>query len=170
MSDTVSQRLDDLNRQIQVQRNVEMHAAMERARLETQRVELMSQMLTSSVAPPATLSPTSPYRVTWQTPMPAPDTAAVSQPPPNSPSHPADARRKHKPDGLPSVATMVETVLRDAPRRLAAVRYHCRYPPTLVAHADLRGRFEIACQACSSSSNALASFRSNVSNPSVNHP
>ena len=40
MSDTVRQRLDDLNRQIQIQRNIEMHAAMERARLETQRVEL----------------------------------------------------------------------------------------------------------------------------------
>ena len=50
MSDTKRQRLDDLNRQIQVQRNIEMHAAMERARLETQRVELMSQMLTLSVA------------------------------------------------------------------------------------------------------------------------
>jgi hypothetical protein len=37
-------------------------------------------------------------------------------------------------------------------------------------NADLRGRFEIACQACSPSSSALASFRSSVSNPSVNHP
>jgi hypothetical protein len=115
MSDTLKQRLDDLNRQIQVQRNIEMHAAMERARLETQRVELMSQMLTSSVAPPATITPTSPYRVTWQTPMPAPDTAAVSQPPPNPPSHPVDARRKHKPDGLPSISTMITAVLKETP-------------------------------------------------------
>jgi hypothetical protein len=30
-----------------------------------------------------------------------------------------------------------------------------------------RGGFEIGCQACSSSSSALASFRSSVSNPSV---
>jgi hypothetical protein len=30
---------------------------------------------------------------------------------------------------------------------------------------DLRGRFEIRCQACSASSNALASFRSSVSKP-----
>ena len=37
--------------------------------------------------------------------------AATAEPP----VHPVDARRKHKPDGLPSVATMVETVLRDAP-------------------------------------------------------
>ena len=34
----------------------------------------------------------------------------------------------------------------------------------------LRGRFEIGCQACSSSSNAFASFRSSVSKPSVNQP
>ena len=70
MGDDMKLRLEDLNRQIQVQRNVEMHAAMERARLETQRVELMSQMLTSSVAPPATITPMSPYRVVLQTPAP----------------------------------------------------------------------------------------------------
>ena len=34
----------------------------------------------------------------------------------------------------------------------------------------LRGGFEISCQACSSSSKALASFRSRVSKPSVNQP
>ncbi len=34
----------------------------------------------------------------------------------------------------------------------------------------LRGRFETRCQACSSSSKALASFRSSVSKPSVNQP
>ena len=33
-----------------------------------------------------------------------------------------------------------------------------------------RGRFEIRCQVCSSSSSAFASFRSRVSNPSVNQP
>ena len=32
----------------------------------------------------------------------------------------------------------------------------------------VRGRFEIGCQACSSSSNTFASFRSRVSKPSVN--
>jgi hypothetical protein len=36
--------------------------------------------------------------------------------------------------------------------------------------AVLRGRFEIGCQACSSSSSALASLRSRVSNPSVDRP
>ncbi len=34
----------------------------------------------------------------------------------------------------------------------------------------LRGRFETGCQACSSSSSALASFRSSVSKPSANQP
>jgi hypothetical protein len=34
----------------------------------------------------------------------------------------------------------------------------------------LRGRFEIGCQACSSSSSALASFKESVSKPSVNQP
>jgi hypothetical protein len=33
-----------------------------------------------------------------------------------------------------------------------------------------RGGFEIGCQACSSSSKALASFKSTVSKPSVNQP
>ena len=33
----------------------------------------------------------------------------------------------------------------------------------------LRGGFEISCQACSSSSKRLASFKSRVSKPSVNH-
>jgi hypothetical protein len=111
MSDTLKQRLDDLNRQIQVQRNIEMHAAMERARLETQRVELMSQMLSSSVAPPATITPTSPYRVVMQ--MSTPD--KVSQPLPGPSPHPADARRRQKPDGLPSVAAMITAVLKETP-------------------------------------------------------
>jgi hypothetical protein len=34
----------------------------------------------------------------------------------------------------------------------------------------LRGAFEISCQACSSSSKSLASFKSRVSKPSVNQP
>jgi hypothetical protein len=105
MSDTVRQRLDDLNRQIQIQRNIEMHAAMERARLETQRVELMSQMLTSSVAPPATITPMSPYRVVLQTPAPG------NVLPPN-PASLVDRRRKHKPDGLPSITAMIAAVSR----------------------------------------------------------
>jgi hypothetical protein len=108
MSDTVRQRLDDLNRQIQIQRNIEMHAAMERARLETQRVELMSQMLTSSVAPPATITPMSPYRVVLQTPAPG----NVPQP---NPASLVDRRRKHKPDGLPSITAMIAAVLKETP-------------------------------------------------------
>jgi hypothetical protein len=108
MSDTVRQRLDDLNRQIQIQRNIEMHAAMERARLETQRVELMSQMLTSSVAPPATITPMSPYRVVLQTPAPG------NVLPPN-PASLVDRRRKHKPDGLPSITAMIAAVLKETP-------------------------------------------------------
>jgi hypothetical protein len=42
--------------------------------------------------------------------------------------------------------------------------------PRRRALAALRGRFEISCQAPSSSSSALASFRSRVSKPSVNQP
>jgi hypothetical protein len=40
----------------------------------------------------------------------------------------------------------------------------------IVYRERLRGRFEISCQACSSSSKAVASFRSSVSKPSVNQP
>jgi hypothetical protein len=112
MSGDARLRLEDLNRQIQVQRNVEMHAAMERARLETQRVELMSQMLTSSVAPPPAVSPMAPYRVVLQMPT----SANVSQPlPKQSPHTPVDARRKHKPDGLPSIAAMITATLKETP-------------------------------------------------------
>ena len=39
-----------------------------------------------------------------------------------------------------------------------------------VMRYGLRGRFEIGCQACSSSKSALASFKSSVSKPSVNQP
>src|SRR5262249_1319017 len=41
---------------------------------------------------------------------------------------------------------------------------------TLIDLYIIRGGFEISCQACSSSSKALASFRSCVSKPSVNQP
>jgi hypothetical protein len=37
-----------------------------------------------------------------------------------------------------------------------------------VDRSPVRGRFEIGCQACKSSSSVLASFRSSVSKPSVN--
>jgi hypothetical protein len=40
----------------------------------------------------------------------------------------------------------------------------------LCRQSTIRGRFETGCQACSSSSNALASFRSTVSMPSMNQP
>jgi hypothetical protein len=39
-----------------------------------------------------------------------------------------------------------------------------------VTAGPLRGGFEISCQACSSSSKSLASFKSRVSKPSVNQP
>jgi hypothetical protein len=39
-----------------------------------------------------------------------------------------------------------------------------------IATVGVKGRFEISCQAPSSSSSALASFRSRVSKPSVNQP
>jgi len=44
--------------------------------------------------------------------------------------------------------------------------------PTMASRSTigLRGRFEIGCQACSSSSCAFASFRSIVSRPCVNQP
>jgi hypothetical protein len=110
MGDDMKLRLEDLNRQIQVQRNVEMHAAMERARLETQRVELMSQMLVSSVQPPAvpTVVPMPPYRVVMQM-LPPACTAkggVVEEP---------RGRRKRKPAGLPTIAAMVEAILRETP-------------------------------------------------------
>jgi hypothetical protein len=60
---------------------------------------------------PATITPTSPYRIVMQ--MPALDN--VPRPLPNPPASPVDARRKHKPAGLPSIATMIAAVLKETP-------------------------------------------------------
>jgi hypothetical protein len=46
--------------------------------------------------------------------------------------------------------------------------YYSRHPGH--RKREVRGRFEIVDQACSSPSRALASFRSSVSKPSVNQP
>jgi hypothetical protein len=46
--------------------------------------------------------------------------------------------------------------------------YYSRHPGH--RKREVRGRFESRCQACSSPSRALASFRSSVSKPSVNQP
>lgn len=110
MGDDMKLRLEDLNRQIQVQRNIEMHAAMERARLETQRVELVSHILVLSVQPPAVpaAAPMPPCRVVMQMPTPActAQGGAVERP---------TGRRKHKPDGLPTIAAMITATLKETP-------------------------------------------------------
>ena len=61
-----------------------------------------------------------------------------------------------------TVAAMMSTA--DAISRRPRIRL------TIPRDQSLRGRFEIGCQACSSSSSTLASFRSSVSKPSVNQP
>jgi hypothetical protein len=48
--------------------------------------------------------------------------------------------------------------------------WQARMPPGQMPGPTLRARFEIGCQACSSPSRALASFKSRVSKPSVNQP
>ena len=50
------------------------------------------------------------------------------------------------------------------------IRSQCLLRPETHAPQQIRGGFEIGCQACSSSSKALASFRSSVSKLSVNQP
>jgi hypothetical protein len=52
----------------------------------------------------------------------------------------------------------------------AGVNYELRGWNLHRRRSPVRGRFEIGCQACSSSSSAFAFFRSPVSKPSVNQP
>ena len=42
--------------------------------------------------------------------------------------------------------------------------------PKINDQIELRGRFEIGCQVCSSSNSTLAAFKSRAPNPSVNQP
>jgi hypothetical protein len=108
--------LQILDGRIQAERNDEVRHGLQRGRLEAERAQLLVKMMeaTAHTAPPAvsTVGPTSPWRVTLQ--MPTPDN--VSQPLPKQPAHtPADARRKHKPDGLPSITAMITAVLKETP-------------------------------------------------------
>ena len=72
------------------------------------------------------------------------------------------------------IAIVVGTVVRvavTAPNaKCAATKSRKFIGANLISSATGRRWFEIGCQACSSSSNTLASFRSSVSKPSVNQP
>jgi hypothetical protein len=48
-------------------------------------------------------------------PTSPPDDVAELRSLPRPPAHPVDARRKHKPDGLPSIAAMIAAALRETP-------------------------------------------------------
>jgi hypothetical protein len=48
-------------------------------------------------------------------PTSPPDDVAELRSLPRPPAHPVDARRKHKPDGLPSIAAMITAVLKETP-------------------------------------------------------
>jgi hypothetical protein len=72
---------------------------------------------------------------------------------PGSATRPAEAERISKPWLIP-----LADVARLSRRRID------------IATVGVRGRFEIVDQACSSSSKALACFKSSVSKPSVNQP
>jgi hypothetical protein len=64
-------------------------------------------------------------------------------------------------------AALTSDILQEVVTLLINEKFLPELPPQL---HHFRGRFEIGCQACSSSSSALASFRSSVSKPSVNQP
>jgi hypothetical protein len=107
--------LTELNTKCQLARDNEVRFALQRSRLEAERtqllVKLVEAMAPSVIPTPPAVGPTSPWRVTLQ--MPTSDN--VSRPSPNQPAYPADARRKHKADGLPSIATMITAVLKETP-------------------------------------------------------
>ena len=112
--------LAELNTKCQLARDNEVRYALQRSRLEAERTQLMVKLVeatASSAVPAAAL--VAPYRVVMQmptpAPAPAPDNVAALRPLPKQPSHPVDARRKHKPSGLPSIATMVTAALKERP-------------------------------------------------------
>jgi hypothetical protein len=108
--------LAELNTKCQLARDNEVRYALQRSRLEAERAHLLVKLVeaTATTAVPAAVL-AAPYRVVLQTPTPAPDSVAALRPLPKRPAHPVDARRKHKPDGLPSISTMVAAVLKETP-------------------------------------------------------
>jgi hypothetical protein len=116
MSDEITRlkaELVELNTKCQLARDNEVRFALQRSRLEAERTQLLVKLV-EAVAPTATptAAPAAPYRVVMQMQTPTPD---LLQPLPNPPAHPVDARRKHKPSNLPSVATMITAVLKETP-------------------------------------------------------
>ena len=105
--------LAELNTKCQLARDNEVRYALQRSRLEAERAQLLVKLVEATATVPAAAL-AAPYRVVMQ--MPAPDPVAVSRPLPNPPARmPADARRKHKPSDLPSIATMIAAVLKETP-------------------------------------------------------
>jgi hypothetical protein len=93
----IAKKLDHLNRLIQVQRTIEMHAAIERAQLETERVELLLQLQTAAEAPAL------PYNITLNSGPFAPA----------RPERPIAPTPNTQPQ-LPSLRAMIEKVLQNA--------------------------------------------------------
>jgi hypothetical protein len=106
--------LDELNLKCQTARDNEVRYALQRSRLEAERAKLLVKLVeaTATTAVPAAVL-AAPYRVVLQTPTPVPDNVAVLRSLPTA--HPVDPRRKHKPAGLPSIATMIAAVLKETP-------------------------------------------------------
>jgi len=102
--------LAELNAKCQLARDNEVRYALQRSRLETERAQLLVKLVeaTTTAVPAAVLA--APYRVVLQ--MPAPEN--VPRPLPN-PASLVDRRRKHKPDGLPSIAAMITATLKETP-------------------------------------------------------
>src|SRR5262249_17420557 len=125
-----AKKLDHLNRLIQVQRNIEMHAAMERAQLETQRVELLLQLQTAANALP--------YNITVGSGSLAPIT----------PERPAAAAPIVSPQ-LPSLRAMIESVLQSAaphglsPRQIIGGMRTMGWPGT-----NKRSAYSMICIMC----------------------
>jgi hypothetical protein len=91
MDDPVKLRseLADLNEKCQQARDLEVRYALQRSRLEAERASLLVRLVETTVMTAAPVVPilasapvAPPYRVTWQTPTPVPDTvfAAVAEP------------------------------------------------------------------------------------------
>jgi hypothetical protein len=105
--------LAELNTKCQLARDNEVRYALQRSRLEAERAQLLVKLVEATATVPAAAL-AAPYRVVMQMPAPAP-AAVLRSLPNNPPAHPVDARRKHKPDGLPSITAMITAVLKKTP-------------------------------------------------------
>jgi hypothetical protein len=108
MSDEIAKlkaELEALNLQCQLARDHEIRYALQRTRLEAERIQLMLKIVDAVASPPEAVPPSHPLPAAMRKSPPAPAADATRRE-----QKPAQ-RQKRKPDGLPTVAEMVFAIL-----------------------------------------------------------